>query len=114
MKASTPNEIDEIQMIRNMLFNVHPNIDIDVLRRAYGQLPFKEIIKPVQKPGKIDLKITLNSFLEQQNQCLRNVLGIKSFAILLQEIEKIAETDGLLHKRRNRQLPGYLINISNL
>lgn len=96
-----------------MLFNVHPNIDIKILKEAYKNLPLKEFSRPDKNRTKIDFKKTWNLFLEEQSECVIGKIGIRSFALLLKEIEKKAKSENLLI-RKNREIPGYLINISKL
>lgn len=107
------NERDELkfQMIKNLLFNVNPYLDISTLTTAYGKLPLKQSSESAQTKNKIDLKKTWNLFLEEQNLCIAKKLGIKSLAMLMTELETIAQSRGLI-VRKNRQIPGYLINIS--
>lgn len=111
INSSVDTECADLQMIRNMLFNVHPCIDVKVLKSAYKMLSFKKSASKSMQTDKIDLKNAWLAFLQDQNECVENQLGMKSFAMLLREIEKIALNQRLLTPK-NRQIPGYLINIS--
>lgn len=100
-------------MVKNLLFNVHPNINVKILKETYKNLPLKEFSRPDKQRTKIDLKKTWNLFLEEQSECVIGKIGIRSFALLLKEIELKAKSENLLI-RKNREIPGYLINISKL
>lgn len=101
-------------MIKNLLFNVNPNFDISILTTTYGKLPLKQpSIESTLTKDEIDLKQSWNLFLAEQNACIAKKIGIKSLAMLMVELEKIAQNRGLV-TRKNRQIPGYLINISKI
>lgn len=101
----------ELEMIKDLLYNVNPNVTMGTLKDSLVQLPFQNpMIIDKSSP---ELKDIWRVYMSQQNECIKNQMGIKTFALLLTEIRKIADKQGLL-VRKNRQIPGYLTNLGEL
>lgn len=101
---------NELEMVKDMLFNVHPNVKSDAIKNAYNCLNFKDVHMKVDKETS-DLRDIWYTFLKRQDECVHGELSMKSFVLLLNRIKAIADNEGLL-TRKHRQLPGYLTNFS--
>jgi hypothetical protein len=98
----------DMDMIRDLLFNIYPKVTEKVLHSA-----FKTIKHEMKKTSRAaDLEAFWSEFLNEQNTCVSGEITMKSLVILMKELQKNSIEKGHLVSKY-REIPGYLTNIGN-